>query len=642
MVELMEQLDSIAADGTPEPSALLHAIGYALLMGTPWEVVMNDPRWAFLPLHIAYTHDKLGTPDTVEGVFFERDDAEGLAARVAQGQSANHPLHHQFYKFKVAEWPLGTLAIREARDSFHHGVVKHMVMQIKAVLRQAGKLPQGVAAVSVGSAGPADSANDELLAYIDVTGRRVVLWEDGCFLTGASETIDFTTRSKTPLCGLMNGCGDIVVPPAFQRVAPLCNGLAVAMRRGKVGYIDAAGEVAIPFIYEDAADCCQELLLVKAGGLWGAIDLEGNEVIPPRFESLEHDLGNEALRAQRDGKHGYLSLSGDLLAGYSEQPVQLAEQSFATERSVFIARDTGASDVAHVLVDAQGRRIGLQSFANIQYSFHDEGLLCASVQEGQRRRHGYISLHGETVIGFRFAAAENFSEGLAAAVADEPGPRHYGYIDRQGNWAIEPMFEHAGEFHQGLAVASGMAHRPWHWRVFERAFARRIDDFCSGLLDQSVGPGWRRPPAAPGMRRYGYIDRKGNWVVEQRFLEARPFNEGLAPVRTEKGWAYIDTRGTLVTPAYYQEAGPVKQGVARVARRFDGLLRYGLVDSGGREIIPLRFDWLSYPKRGLITACDEYGLWGCFTLFGNIVAPFIYRQARDLHVALAVRGPAPQ
>jgi hypothetical protein len=112
----------------------------------------------------------------------------------------------------------------------------------------------------------------------------------------------------------------------------------------------------------------------------------------------------------------------------------------------------------------------------------------------------------------------------------------------------------------------------------------------------------------------------------------------LAAVRLEKGWSYVDIGGRIAIPGPYHEAGAFKQGVARVARRFSGPLRWGLLDVCGREIIPLRFDWLSYPQGGLITACDEFGLWGCFTLFGNIVAPFVYREAGDLQAALAARS----
>lgn len=609
---------------------LLLTLGHALLLGTAWEDVFNDPRWAWRSLHIAYTHDKLGTPDQVEGVFFGQGEAEALVQRVASDYASSQPWQRPFYKFKVADWPLGTLAIRDARDSFHRGVVRHVVMLIKQVLQRQGRLPRGVATVAIaGATAPA------LPAYIDVCGRRIVLWEDCSSSAGAEESIVFTTGGKTPLCGLMNGGGDILVPPAFEKVAPLRHGLAVATRHGKVGYIDAGGNMVVPFLYEDAADCCQELLLVRSDGLWGALDRDGQEVIAPRFTALAHDVGNEALRATLDGQHGYLSLSGELLAGYCERPLLLAEHAFAGERAIFIAReattDAGADPLRQVLVDALGRQCGLQDFAAIAYGAHDAGLLSASAQVDQGLRHGYIGLHGETLIDFRFAAAECFSEGLAA-VADTTAPSCYGYIDRRGHWTIAPRFDYAGEFHHGLAVASAPPPAPG-WRSGAQALMRHLHAWRRGPRSTALP----QTESAPG-RRYGYIDRRGNWAIEQIYLEAKPFNEGLAPVRTERGWRYIDTCGIAVTPDHYQEAGPFKRGVARIGRRFDGPLRYGLVDSGGREIIPPRFERLSYPQRGMVTARDEFGLWGCFTLYGNIVAPFIYREAHDLQVALAARG----
>ncbi|QAU32857.1 WG repeat-containing protein [Janthinobacterium sp. 17J80-10] len=616
----MENSTATASQDTAPAQELLLEVGHSLLKGETWEGVFNHPGRAWHSLYIAYTHDKLGTPDQVEGVFFAENEAEALAEQVARDYAGNQPWQRPFYKFKVANWPLGALAIRNARDSFHRGVVRQVVGLIKQALQRHGKLPRSAAAVTVGAGSAAT-----LPAYIDASGRRIVLWEDCSDAATAEDSVVFATCGKTRLCGLMNGCGEILVPPAFQDVAPLRQGLAVAVKQGKYGYIDADGNVAVPFMYEDAADCCQDLLLVKSDGLWGALDRDGQEVIAPRFAALEHDVGNEALRAVLDGRHGYLSLSGELMAGYSEQPLLLAEQAFAGERAVFIARetppeaDTGAP--RQILVDALGRPCGDQHFAAITYGAHDDGLLPACAGDAQGMRHGYIGLHGETVIGFRFAAAESFSEGLAAA-ADMAAPACYGYIDRRGNWAIAPRFDYAGTFHHGLAVASSGAPAPG-WRERLHALIRN----------------WRPAPAkdAP-LRRYGYIDRRGHYVIAPRYLEARAFSEGLAPVRTERGWCYIDTCGVPVTPDYYQEAGPFKRGVARIGRRFDGPMRFGLVDSGGREIIPPRFERLSYPQRGMVTARDEFGLWGCFTLYGNIVAPFIYRQAHDLQVALAARG----
>lgn len=363
---------------------------------------------------------------------------------------------------------------------------------------------------------------------------------------------------------------------------------------------------------------------------------------------LKHDLGNAALRATLNGRHGYLSLSGELLVGFSERPLALAKQAFVRERAVFIARKNKADQATAVgaapgqpgaiarktLVDVLGQPCGPHGFAAITYGGHDEGLLCASAPHGNETRYGYISQHGQVVIDFRFAAAENFSEGLAA-VSAPAAPACYGYIDRRGNWVILPRFDYAGEFRHGLAVASSsLSPRPAGWRQRMHLMLRRPHP-----PDSAVLPGRQLQPDT--VQRYGYIDRKGEWAIAPRFLEAKPFSEGLAPVRTENGWGYVDVCGVAVTPDHYQEAGPFKRGVARVGRRSDGPIRYGLVDSSGREIIPPRYDRLSYPQRGLITARDEFGLWGCITLYGNIAVPFMYREPDDLQAALTARHQVP-
>jgi hypothetical protein len=642
----MEKLAPVGISTEELAHQVLLDLGHALLLGTTWENVFNDPRWTWRPLYIAYTHDKLGTPDQVEGVFFEQDEAEILIDRIAREHLRKQSGEQPFYKFKVANWPLGALAIRDARDSFHRSVVAHLVRLIKQTLQQTGKLPQDVTAVTIGAPNVRNSPS--IPAYIDQSGNRIVLWEDGDGISSREETIVFCKRTNPPLCGLMNGAGEILVPAAFHKIAPLREGLAVVTYRGKFGYVDTKGNVITPIQYEEALDCNQGLLLVKSGGLWGALDRNGQVVIAPRYTALRHDSSNAALRATLDdGRHGYLSLTGQLLVGFSGRPLSLIKQAFVRDRSVLIARKnkgetvhvtgnavgTSGKAACKLLVDVLGQPCGSHGFAAITYGGHDEGMLCASAQHGNEFRHGFISQHGQVLVDFRFAAAENFSEGLAA-VTDPTEPMLYGYIDRRGNWVIPPRFDFAGEFRHGLAVASGSDTTENRIGLRERmaTLLRR---------SQTKRKGSRRQQRLECARYYGYIDRTGEWVIEPRFLEAKPFSEGLAPVRTENGWGYIDICGIVVTPDRYQEAGPFRHGVARFGRRFDGPIRYGLLDCSGREIIPPRYDRLSYPQYGLITARDEFGLWGCITLYGNIAIPFIYREVHDLQMALTARSQTP-
>jgi len=100
----------------------------------------------------------------------------------------------------------------------------------------------------------------------------------------------------------------------------------------------------------------------------------------------------------------------------------------------------------------------------------------------------------------------------------------------------------------------------------------------------------------------GYINRKGEIVVEPQYAEAEEFHDGLARVRprmTEgcygRGdrWGYIDTSGRMVIPLRYNEATDFHHGLAWVHR--GGKLEYV-----GTHLPP-RWDggqWLLIDRKG--------------------------------------------
>ncbi|MBU4447092.1 MAG: WG repeat-containing protein, partial [Proteobacteria bacterium] len=61
-----------------------------------------------------------------------------------------------------------------------------------------------------------------------------------------------------------------------------------------------------------------------------------------------------------------------------------------------------------------------------------------------------------------------------------------------------------------------------------------LSKFSGGLAPAKIG------------EKCGYVDRKGNLVIQPRFLNARNFSEGLAAVEVCSGWGYIDRSGKLV------------------------------------------------------------------------------------------------
>ena len=68
--------------------------------------------------------------------------------------------------------------------------------------------------------------------------------------------------------------------------------------------------------------------------------------------------------------------------------------------------------------------------------------------------------------------------------------------------------------------------------------------------------------------KYGFIDKRGKFVLRPQFERARRFSEGLAPVkvgsrRTGK-WGFIDKTGKLVIKPQFDAAFRFSEGLAEV------------------------------------------------------------------------------
>lgn len=64
---------------------------------------------------------------------------------------------------------------------------------------------------------------------------------------------------------------------------------------------------------------------------------------------------------------------------------------------------------------------------------------------------------------------------------------------------------------------------------------------------------------------WGYINKKGNYVINPQFKDAEWFNEGLALVKAEDGkYGFIDKKGNYEIPAQYSQATIFNEGLAFV------------------------------------------------------------------------------
>ena len=148
--------------------------------------------------------------------------------------------------------------------------------------------------------------------------------------------------------------------------------------------------------------------------------------------------------------------------------------------------------------------------------------------------------------------------------------------------------------------------------------------FSEGLACVKVGAKW------------GYINKSGDYVVTPRFnnLFGNAFSEGLARVKVGRKWGYINKSGEyIVTPQLYR-ARSFSDGLAQVS--IPG--KSGYINKRGRVVIPFQFNKVTNFSEGLAAAWigDRLpGKWGYINKSGIYVIAPQFGNARNFSEGLA-------
>lgn len=112
-------------------------------------------------------------------------------------------------------------------------------------------------------------------------------------------------------------------------------------------------------------------------------------------------------------------------------------------------------------------------------------------------------------------------------------------------------------------------------------------------------------PASDEDGKYGYIDEKGEWVIEPKFDYANAFGtNGLAAAYDGEKWGYIDTKGEWKIEPKYDYAYPFYSGVAEVEKSVDDEYQYALINEKGEFLVKFgEYDYMDGFYNGDIGYC---------------------------------------
>ena len=245
----------------------------------------------------------------------------------------------------------------------------------------------------------------------------------------------------------------------------------------------------------------------------------------------------------------------------------------------------------------------------------NDELYPAYVYKDNDKNWGYINSKGEFVIEPQYRLASDFvSYGLA--IIEIEGK--YGVINTKGEYVLKPLYEYILGIEDEVIVAI----REYGSYVFSDLNGKELGEikgfvggFSEGLALYAESLDW-------GNQKYGYIDTKGNVVIEPKFLSGGSFIDGKAVVKVAEGIsAVIDTTGKPINTIYENIYGDISEGIIIYGDYANAKLGYMTIE--GIKLTEAVFNDARPFNNSYAQVMTEDGngkvLWGLVNKEGNFV-----------------------
>lgn len=327
---------------------------------------------------------------------------------------------------------------------------------------------------------------------------------------------------------------------------------------------------------------------------------DGLVLIHRGAENTHPSLG----RYRTDGQFGYADTTGKVVIDPTWNYATDFEEGFAV-----VGRGKGAKQ-KFGLIDRTGKEVIPCEWDAVSHPSDNRVLLQQGL--GTDRCYGFADTTGRIVLPVRYPFARTFSEGLTVIgkgswieLSEEyknSKPKYefqgtFGFIDTLGNNVTEPVYEEAYSFRNGLAPVARAGKYYLKWGYIDSSGAERIPfDYYAAdpFSDDGYAVVSRISGGAP---KWGLIDRTGRIVIPVQYDRISRFKEAVWVGSGDDPCAYtlldLDGKPLMDRPVYdLNDSGKLGHCSAALPDE-NGILRYGIVDSRGRIILPFRFDGIT-------------------------------------------------
>lgn len=223
----------------------------------------------------------------------------------------------------------------------------------------------------------------------------------------------------------------------------------------------------------------------------------------------------------------------------------------------------------------------------------------------------YIDREGRIAINPQFSQATVFREGKALVRTNGSSPQ-WGYIYEDGKYLINAQYKRATVFQEGLAwvVKENGAPAAIDQRgevKFSLKGAHQVRLFSDGLAAYSVMDD-------SGNTRWGFVNKKGETVINPQFKAVADFSEGKCGVKNSNGqWGFIDKAGLIVINNQFDDVDRFRNGRCIVVADD----QYGLINAEGKYVVNPQYKDMKADGKKYLVNMD--GQWGWCDQEGNML-----------------------
>lgn len=262
--------------------------------------------------------------------------------------------------------------------------------------------------------------NGEKISIFDLKGKKLFEKSGVCIVPDKNIYLELTNNKA----GILDKIGKEIVPPIYDKIKYLSNGLAIVKNGSKYGVINKEGKILTPIKYSYIKDYSNGMALVIDENMKGGfIDDKGIEVVSPKFKYTE-DFQKNSTVVLIENKFAVIDKNGNYTIPPQEGRINsLGEDLYSVkEGNKFYLKNMYNMNINNIAYDEMG-------------AIKDRMI---PIKIGDK--FGYINVEGEDIIKPEYKEIGECLNGIIIAKSEINGK--FGLLDYKGEFLVAPKYEY--------------------------------------------------------------------------------------------------------------------------------------------------------------------------------------------------------